>query len=293
MSRRLPRYPIYIPSRGRYKYCQTAKFLIRDGVPFRLVVEPYEREKYAIRFREERILVLPFTGKGLIDTRNWIKERSIKEGYERHWQIDDNIADIQRFYRGERLHCRAGVALAATEDFVDRYENIAVAGLNYVMFGIAPKKPFLLNAHVYSCSLILNSIPHRWRSFYNDDTDLCLQVLADGWCTVLFNAFMIQKKATMEVKGGNTDIYYGDGRLKMARSLERLWPGVVETKRRFNRPQHVIHNSWKKFDTPLKRKPGIDFDNMQPNEYGMKLKQLKPIKSKSLRDFFKTSSMPK
>lgn len=39
--------------------------------------------------------------------------------------------------------------------------------------------------HVYSCTLILNSIEQRWRLLYNDDTDLCLQVLAAGWCTIL------------------------------------------------------------------------------------------------------------
>ena len=146
--------------------------------------------------------------------------------------------------------------------------------------------PFNLNVHVYSCSLILNSIPFTWRSRYNDDTDLCLQVLSGGWCTVLFNAFCCKKVPTMTTKGGNTaDLYQGDGRLKMAKSLERLWPGVVTTRRRYYRPQHVIKDAWKRFDTPLKLKPGVDLAALPKiNDYGMKLQQVRPeIKSDNIK----------
>ena len=153
------------------------------------------------------------------------------------------------------------------------------------MFGVGSSaKPFVLNCRVYSCSLILNSLPNKWRGKYNEDTDYCLQVLADGWCTVLMNLFLVDKAGTMVMKGGNTDELYAknDGRLKMARSLERVWPGVVETKRRFNRPQHVVKNSWKHFDTPLKRKPGLEIPE-GIDEMGMELRQVKPIQSPEIQ----------
>lgn len=274
-----PRFPIYIPSKGRAKKCLTARFLIRDDVDFRIVVEPQEADAYAEEFGRERLLVLPFSnlGQGSIPARNWIKEHSISVGAERHWQLDDNISGIWRLWRGERLYCHAGTALRATEDFVERYENVAIAGLNYVMFGIGATKPFVLNCHVYSCTLFWNKLPHRWRGRYNEDTDICLQVLADGWCTVQMNAFLIQKLGTMTMKGGNTDqLYQGDGRLKMARSLERVWPGVVRTERRFQRPQHVVAYQWQRFTTPLKLKPGIDLSALpQVDNYGLKLRPVK------------------
>ena len=289
----LPRYPIYIPSKGRYENCLTAKMLIRDGVPFRLVVEPQEADEYARRYGRENILVLPFSDAGsVIPARNWIKDHATAAGYERHWQLDDNIRVAYRFYRGKRIYCTSKIALRVAEDFTDRYETIAISGLNYKMFTPNHNKlpPFFLNCHVYSCSLILNAIPHRWRGRYNEDTDICLQVLADGWCTVLINAFTVDKQRTMTLKGGNTDaLYHGDGRLKMARALERRWNGVVETKRRFQRPQHVVKDSWRKFDTPLKLKPGIDLSQFDhPNEYGLKLTQVgTEIKSATLRQFVK------
>jgi hypothetical protein len=66
VAKLLPRYPIYVPSKGRYsgdgRYsgCMTAKFLTRDGVPFSLVVEPHEADEYRARYGDARILTLPF-----------------------------------------------------------------------------------------------------------------------------------------------------------------------------------------------------------------------------------------
>ena len=286
----LPRYPVYVPSRDRFDKCTTANFLLKDQVPFRLVVEPQEVELYASKYGHENLLVLPHANRGLFNTRNWIKDHSIKEGHERHWQLDDNMMYTGRLYRGKRIPVHAGIALRVVEDFADRYTNVAIAGLQYEMFLVngSPYPPFYLNGKVYSCSLMLNSIPHRWRLLYNDDTDLCLQVLADGWCTVLVNAFHVKKIKTMKVKGGNTNVLYEpqDGRLKMARALERVWPGVVTVARRWKRPQHVIKDAWRNFDTPLQLKQGIDFTNATPDEYGLKLKQSKPIRSVELQKIY-------
>lgn len=293
-----PRYPVYIISKGRHDNLLTAKFMIADGVPFRIVVEPQEREKYAEIYGDDRLLILPFSnlGKGSIPARNWVWEHSKTAGFERHWIFDDNIRHVYRRYKAQKIRCNAGAAIVALEDFVDRYENIGIAGMNYFMFlpNRQKRSPFVLNCHVYSNLLIKNDMPQRWRGWYNEDTDLCLQVLSAGLCTVQFNAFMIKKMQTMTMKGGNTDVLYdGDGRLKMAKSLERMWPGVVETKRRFKRPQHVIKNAWGKFNTQLIRKPGIEIQET-PNEYGMNLEQVKPeIKSEYVRSLLKTHKSKK
>jgi hypothetical protein len=287
-----PRYPIYIPTKGRHEplLALTARFLMRDKCPFRLVVEPQEAEAYSKLVGDERVLVLPFSnlGQGSIPARNWIWEHALSEGHERHWVIDDNCRDVRRLYRGRRIPARAGIGFRACEDFTDRYENIAISGLNYQMFVTArTKTPFFVNAHVYSCILILSSLPYRWRGRYNEDTDLCLQALAGDWCTVLLNAFMIDKMPTMKVRGGNTDQLYADvdSRLEMARSLERMWPGVVRVDRRYGRPAHVV--DWKRFKQPLKLKPDVDLKAMPKiDERGMQLKATRDIKSEKLRDIY-------
>lgn len=294
-ERHLPRHPVYIISKGRSDCCLTAKFMMKDRVPFHLVVEPQEEQAYRESFGEH-VVVLPFSNLGLgsIPARNWCWEHAKAGGAERHWIFDDNIHRIRRMFRGQRVPCAAGPALAASEKFVDRYENVGIAGLNYTMFahsGSSELPPFYLNVHVYSCLLIQNDLPQRWRGRYNEDTDLCLQVLSSGLCTVLFNAFLIDKVSTMTMRGGNmTELYKGDGRLKMARSLERQWPYVVATKRRFQRPQHVVRGAWRGFDTQLKRKsaepasaPGID-------EMGMKLRQVKSeVRSPAIKKLLENS----
>lgn len=273
------RYPIYVPSRGRVDG-QTFASLERDGVPFRAVVEADQAEEYTARYGEERVLVLPGSGEGSsVYARNWIKEHSRAEGAERHWQLDDNIRGFYRWRHRRRIRCDAGVALAVCEDMTDRYANVAISGLAYTMFmhsnSAQGKNPFTTNVHVYSCTLALNSTEFEWRGRRNEDTDMCLQVLAAGWCTLLINAFMANKMRTMTGKGGNTDLLYlADGRTEMARELERRWPGVVTVTRRFGRAQHYV--DWRKFTTKLERRP--DYDAIVAAQSGrfdsVKLKQV-------------------
>lgn len=277
-----PLYPIYVPSKGRSDVCLTARMLDADHVPYQLVVEDQEADLYAREFGAERLLILPFRDQGsVIPARNWIKDHAAALGYERHWQLDDNIAWLERWYQGRRIRCDAGVALAVCEDFTDRFENVAISGLNYHKFAISPHgaPPFVRNVHVYSCSLILNALPNRWRGTYNEDTDYCLQVLTDGWCTLLVNAFLAEKITTMRMHGGNTDaLYQGDGRLKMARELEHRWPGIVTVRHRFHRAQHVIN--WRRFVTPLKLRRDAPTES---RDYGLDLVQVSEIKSASLK----------
>ena len=110
---------------------------------------------------------------------------------------------------------------------------------------------------------------------YNDDTDICLCVLKDGWCTVLFQAFLCNKTATMRLKGGNTDELYNakDGRLKMAEALQELHPDVTKVTTKWNRPQHQVdYSQFKKYyATKLRLKKGITITEGIDN-YGMILK---------------------
>ncbi len=284
-DRVLPRYPVYVPSYNRWQKerALTVRCLEAEGVPFRVVCQEKEREQYEAVVGEERLLVLPEDGTvwKLWNTRCWIMEHSIAEGHERHWQLDDNIRRMRRSFHGKRIPAAAGLSLRVCEDFTDRWTNVALSGLNYVMFGFPHIPPFHLNAHVYSCTLVNNAITNRWRLIYNDDTDLCLQVLADGWCTVLLNAFLCEKVWTMSVKGGNTDdLYQGDGRAAMARALQRKWPYVVETGRRWSRSAHMVRDGWKRFDTQLIARP---VEEQPVIDYQIDLVETSPVRSEHLK----------
>ena len=221
-----PKYPVYVISKGRWESRLTIKALEACNIPYHVVIEPQEHAQYAAVVDPKKILVLPFSnlGQGSIPARNWVWEHSIAAGAARHWILDDNIVCFMRFNRNLKVPVSSGNIFAAMEDFVDRFVNVPMAGPNYKMF--ASRKsgnipPFTHNTRVYSCILLANNVPHRWRGRYNEDTDLSLRFLKDGFCTFLFNAFLAEKSVTMTMKGGNTDeLYAGDGRLKMAQSLQ-------------------------------------------------------------------------
>lgn len=278
-------------------YDYTTKCFIDDEVPFYLVVEPQEYNDYARkygRYENIKILQLPENDPGLIFVRNWIRDHSQANGDKRHWQIDDNIVQFFRRYNTQRVQVDSGIALRVCEDFTDRYLNIGISGLQYEMFAVDYQKqpPIMLNQHVYSMTLFLNELPYRWRPPANEDVDMCLQVLSSGyWCTLLFGAFVGGKKETMKIKGGQTDTEYaGDGRLKMARALERKWPGVVSVTRRYGKPQHLIKANWLKFDTQLIRDPSIDWEALEKGgsyNYGMVLRAKKDVvKGRELKQIY-------
>ena len=251
-----PKYPVYIISKGRYDTCYTAHFMLKDKLPFYLVIEPQEEKLYKEKIPEANYLILPFSnlGQGSIPARNFCWEHSKANGHARHWIFDDNIRSIRAYIDHKRIPINSNKALFICEYFINRYSNIGIAGLNYSMFVVptAKMKAYRLNVHVYSCLCIDNNLPFRWRGKYNEDTDLCLQVLTTKrLCTVAFNIFCTEKIATMTTKGGNTEeLYADDGRLKMAQALQQQWPHIVTIIKRYQRAQHCVN--WLRFKTPLR-----------------------------------------
>ena len=176
---------------------------------------------------------------------------------------------------------KTGTFLKVIEDFVERYKNVPIAGMQYEMFVPRKRKtvPFLINSRVYSNMLILTNAKdptgklYRNEGFYNDDTDLCLRVLKDGFCTILMNAFLIFKQTTMTIDGGMTPHYQDDGRYKMAKELQEKHPDVTKITRKWGRWQH--HVDYSRFrKNKLIRKKGITIPE-GINNYGLVLKILK------------------
>ena len=291
-----PRYPIYVISKGRADTRLTQSELERINVPYQIVVEPSEAAQYLRVVDAQRVLVAPedfsLRKQGSIPVRNFVWEHSIEAGAKWHWIMDDNINSFWRLNNNLRIRVADGTIFKCAEDFVDRYENIAQAGLQYFMF--CPDRlawrPFVLNTRVYSCILIRNDLPFRWRGRYNEDTDLSIRMLKAGWCTLYFNAFLAKKAPTGTIKGGNMELLYGgneqintiskewiEKRRLMAQSLVDQHPDITTITWKWNRPQHQVDYSG--FKQKLVRKPGWNFSGI--NNYGMRLVEIKnPQKEK-------------
>lgn len=287
-------FPIYIPSKGRYQFDRrlTLRALEAIGVPYRIVVEAQEADEYraAVDPKWGTVIVLDpayqrdydtcddlgeSMPKGSGPARNFIWDHAQAEGHARHWTVDDNIQMFLRFNHNLKIPARTGAVFQAMEEFVGRYTNVAMAGPHYFMFAkrkVANQPPFRTNSRVYSCNLIRTDLPYRWRGRFNEDTDLSLRMLKDGWCTVLFYAFLQLKMTTQSVKGGNTDTIYVDGTLKKSQMIARLHPDVARVVWKYGRwHHHVDYSPFKR--NRLQRRPDVVIPE-GPNEYGMTLVRL-------------------
>jgi len=278
------RYPICIPSKGRWDCQLTGKVLDKMGVSYKFFVEETESDLYREYIGEDKVIELPFNnlGKGSIPARNFIWEWAKEREYKRHWVVDDNIINFGRTTYNRRLRVYSGSLFRAMEDFVDRYKNIALAGPHHR--GFIPDRyklaPYLLNHRVYSCILIDTNLDYRWRGRYNEDTDLSLRVLKDEYCTLLFRALYMEKFDTLVMKGGNTDNVYntGDNRREFAESLKRFHPDVVKVIWRYNRWHHLVDYGPFKNNKLILREDIVP--NLNINEYGMKLVKKKNLKKR-------------
>lgn len=256
------------------------------GVPYRVIVEEQEFDRYAEHIDRTKLLVLdpeyqrsydafmplePGQSRGSGPARNFAWDTAAAEGAPWHWTMDDNIQRFYRLNRNSKIPVADGTCFRVMQDFVERFVNVGMAGPAYEMF--APRRnimpPFTLNTRIFSCNLIRTDAPFRWRGRYNEDADLSFRMLKAGWSTVQFNAFLQNKIGTMKVKGGNTDSIYVGGTLPKSQMLADMHPDIVRVVWRYGRAHHHADMTGFK-GLALVPREGVRFQD-GVNEYGMKL----------------------
>jgi len=290
-----PTRPMYIVSKGRADTMITSRSFARMHIPHYIVIEPQDESSYeeALDNFDIRqyvtLLVAPFSnhGDGPGRARNWAWDHSMTIGATSHWVFDDNISDFYRLHENERIRFESGVGFKIMEDFVNRYDNVYIAGPQYRFF-IAPDQSypaFVANTRIYSALLIRNDCKHRWRGRYNEDTDICLRVMKDGDVCLQFNAFLQGKCATQTVAGGNTAEFYHaenaeneefketgyntEGTVNKSQMLVDMHPDVARLVWRYGRWHHWVDYGPFKTNTPI-LKDGFVMPS-DVNNYGMTL----------------------
>jgi hypothetical protein len=305
MSKPLPMHPIYVVSKGRAPYMMTSIALAAMGIPHNIVVEPQESAAYraavAARSLPTTVIELDMRCKSTYElcdslgqarsagpgpARNFAWEHSIASGASWHWVMDDNIQAFYRLHENRKVKCLNPALFRAMEDYCARYENVAMAGPNYNFIVIARQKypPLYRNTRIYSCNLIRNDAPFRWRGRYNEDTILSLDMLKAGWCTIEFNAFLQGKMPTQAMGGGNTaEFYHAEGVIgrgpyadggttAKSQMLAKVHPDVARVAWRYGRVHHQVnYRPFKKQRLVLRK--GILLPT-GPNNYGMELREL-------------------
>jgi hypothetical protein len=256
-----PKYNIYIISLGRYKYRTTAKYLDWCGIDYKIVIEPNEKQLYIDNGQDpDKILTTPenysITQKsGSIPVRNFVLEYDAKLNPDgRHWILDDNISGYYRFNKNKKILCKGGFIFTIIEDFVDRYENIKMAGHQYYMFCVPTiNKPYIKNTRIFSSILLSNDILKikdeygyiKWRGKYNEDVDLSIRLLKNNYPTILFYCILANKLTTLSQKGGNTNTIYGvDNINKIKKDNVIINNNVISSK--INKVKQLIDN-WKEY----------------------------------------------
>lgn len=272
---RLAKYPIYVISKNRseeYRFA-TSNWLSRMGQPHYIVVEPQDVEKYkASKLNTKYCTILEMdlaykehydcisdlgnvnsTGPGA--ARNFCADHARFSGYDWAWILDDNSENFDRFWRGRRILSHSPETFRSVEEFVERYENIALAGLNYSKFCLGENvyPPFTINTRIYSYGLWnLNCPLITQRGRYNEDTIQSLDVLSNGWNTIQFNCYLGAKVTTQKIQGGNTEEFYNHdegGTLPKSQMLVDAYPQYARLVWKFSRYHHEVDYS--SFTQPL------------------------------------------
>jgi hypothetical protein len=270
-----PQFPLYIPSKGRSQYMTTSKSLTKMGIRHYIVVESNEIDKYKESISNMNLLadvieldmsyktrydlldnfgLTKSTGPG--PARNFIWDHAIANGSEWHWVMDDNIKSFRIFNHNRKIRVYAPQFWRCMEDFCLRYTNVAMAGPAYCMFipGLRCERQFSINTRIYSCNLIRNDVPFRWRGRYNEDTILSLDMLKMGWCTVQFNALLQEKMNTQTIKGGNSDdFYFIEGTLAKSKMQVNTHPDISRLVFKYGRWHHHVDYSRFKKNMLIKR----------------------------------------
>lgn len=298
--------PIYIVSKGRFKKRLTSDSLTEMKLHHSIVVEEQEYKDYKREIGKNpyvKLIVLDKAYQDNYDTcddlgytkskgpgaaRNFAWEHSMKKGAKWHWVMDDNIQCFYIYNHGLKLRTTNGGIFETMQLFCEKYANVLMAGPQYEMFSPQKRKIkiFAANTRIYSCNLIRNDINYRWRGRYNEDTDLSLRILKDGYCTIQFNIFLQKKMPTQTMQGGcNTDFYEKEGTYNKTKMLYDLHPDVTKIAMRYGRVHHIVNYA------PFKKNKMIRKSNDKADcKLNLKLKKLHEPKSPMLQKLFMKGS---
>ena len=234
-------YPIFIISYNRAKNHTTAKWLAKYGVKHFMIIHKEQLSDYKAYQTDEMKLYTTFiifddnyklkyetcddiphsiknAGSGA--ERNFAWDYSIKLGAKAHWLMDDNMSFFHIIGKStngiyKRQRCTKEDFIEKwhkAEHFFNKYENLLMIELaqNDFFFNLH-KLTYALNTRCFSCNLIWNDMPIRWRGRYNEDVILSTDIMVAGYCIASYiGGVRKSKQSTREATGGNHAIIKGD-----------------------------------------------------------------------------------
>ncbi len=257
-----PRFPFYIPTKGRPATQMTAARLLPLGVTPHLVVQSDEVDAYTEA--NPGCVVLAWPPSYMTDyertpeldphpttgaAHNFAWDHAREAGYSHHWIMDDNVRSFWFRAQGGKFQSDPPARVFAWhEELATRYANLA--GLSLGQGNTFSAAPFTLNTRLYCATLYRNDLHEygiRWRRGLNDDTIVSLDILKTGYLVTAESHMLgIMKTGTSRrarLPGGMTDFYANGGFIRKAAEAIRLHPDCVKMVNRFGRIHHQIDYS--------------------------------------------------
>jgi len=203
------KYPICIISKDRADTCKTRMLFDPYDIDYFVMVEPNDYESYVAKFGKSKVVNIGENNKGVYYVRNFCIEWSKEKGYDKHWQIDDDVNAI--FFRPmnkatgirERESIKNPLkTLSYVEDFSDKFSNHGVSCFSQDVFAFAKPRDIDLNKMVYCWQFINNAVDSRFQPHTSEDTDFSIQVLKENYVTMIFNTCTFRMPRSGSNKGG-------------------------------------------------------------------------------------------
>lgn len=226
------KYPICIISKDRSDICTTHKLFDEYGIEYFYMVEPQDYQDYYQKFGN-KVINIGKDDAGIYFVRNFCIEWSKQNGYDMHWQIDD---DLRNFYyrpmnhfkgtRDRQLINNPLEMILHIEDIAQRCVNYGAGCITHDGFAFSKKNDIDINKMVYCFHLINNDINARYKPNTSEDIDFSVQVLMEGYVTMIFNTYSFTTPQSGKIKGGcNSSMdYMNDGRYKRNIELCKTYP---------------------------------------------------------------------
>lgn len=219
------KYHVYIPSKGRASHCLTALCLKDTDLDFTIVVEPQEYKEYLEHFPASNLHKLKKNGQGLTYSRNSILKLSRRKGETAHWQMDDDIKRFMVRKDDKNVLVEPATSVRAVERYFDAHDGLGAIAHRYTSFAFSYTTDYTYSNNPCSSQLLRNDMKAVWRKGTADDVDFALQVLTEGWATVIANRQLIDTVPHNKQKGGLTDTNPDlDGRRVRFEQLMKDWP---------------------------------------------------------------------
>jgi hypothetical protein len=190
---KLPRFPVYVVSKGRAGKSRTVRHLF--GIPFMLVVEPQDEIQYRLAYPFALIYVLPENDLGVAYARQCMLEHVRSLGVEKFWQIDDNIGSFSVCVNGVWRRSTAVEVLTEVEDKADLL-GIEMAAPDFRAW--KHEHEWTKNSHTVCCVLTPTvSVDYDVSIVCHEDIDFCVRHLLAGGSTIRFHRLAIKKAHKM------------------------------------------------------------------------------------------------